>query len=121
MRYCIKSPYWYNLIIGIYLIINFLLAIYFIAFPIIVSGPSSTLNSFQTWVAMIAFCLINIIISWSILKGKRHLMILVLLLSSSLWNYWLYSPINWSAPGIKFVILDWTVLVSTIYIFAKGK
>ena len=121
MTYWIKPPYWFNILIGTYLGLNVLFAVFLIAVPLVIAGPSSILSSFQLWGLMVIFHLIKTITSWYILKGKRKLVIILPLAIGSIWSYWLGDYYSWETYGTEFFILDCIILVSTTYIFVINR
>lgn len=118
MNYWIKPPYWFNILIGIYLGLNLLFSLFLIAFPMVITGPSSILSSFQLWGLMVIFHLIKATASWYVLKGKRKVVMILSLVLGCIWSYWLGKYYSWATYGTKFLMLDCTILISTIYIFA---
>ena len=120
MAFTIKQPIWYNIIVGIYLVLNMLSLLYFLIFPIVVTDPSFILNSFQVLTIIIIFYVLNIIISWKLLTGRRSIILIILLTCSFIWNTWLYSPINLLELGGKLLVFDLIVLLFSIYIFVIG-
>ena len=111
---------WFNILIGIYMGLNVLLATFLIAFPMVVTGPSFILSALQLWLLMISFHILKAIISWFLIKGVKNFIILLFLILSCIWSTWLASPMDWVNLDMKFLLMDYLVLCSFIYVFIIG-
>ncbi len=121
MRYHPFTLHGYRILLVIYLLENLLLIVFFIAFPLVIVGPSLPLSAFQLWIGMLIFYAIKVLSSVLLLEGKIHVLIILLLVLACLWEIWLASPFFWKNPGTVLLLLDWTVLISTIHMFWNKK
>jgi hypothetical protein len=115
------APLWYEILTGIYMVINLAIVVLFIAFPMIVVGPSFPLSALQLGIFIVIDHLTKAACSFLLLEGERYCIFVVLLALCCLWNTWLESPFHWSNPTIILLLLDWLVLGVTIYILQKKR
>ena len=121
MRQHLNALHWYRILVGIYMGLNLLLTILSIAFPLVVVGPGFPFSASQLWALMLTFYLIKTLSSFLLLEGERRKIIILLLALSCLWETWLVSPFFWGNLNSGLLLLDWTVMISTIYVFWKRR
>lgn len=115
-----KLPVWFNILVGIYLGLNMLFGAVFIAMPMVVVGPSFVFSASQMALLIIIFYIIKVWAAWWLFTGKRNRAIPVLLVLGCLWSTWFASPYYWGNWSTRLLILDWAVLVFSIYFLTKG-
>lgn len=116
MNYFKNKPYWFLAVMLTYFGVNLFFTIYYFIYrSMFVVDPSDVLSAFQFWLLLTTTFFIKTIVSWVMLVKNDNVITILILSSILLLSYWLVFPLDFYSMSTKLIIIDFIVLIISIY------